>query len=181
MSSAIGPGLLDGLSALGHQLQAQGSWLQVRHAAYQMHALRCRDLPTAGSAHCEHTTFGRCWPSDPVTAGLLTQAIKCFEAVVQAGVGTQPPAAQAAARLALARLLLAHTHNVAEARQHLERAVRAGSYVSATGSACVVMHAEGRLRSMLICCALTSSLAADWLEIPAHSASLLDSPVHSCA
>ncbi len=59
-----------------------------------------------------------------VTAGLLTQAIKCFEAVVQAGVGTQPPAAQAAARLALARLLLAHTHNVAEARQHLERAVR---------------------------------------------------------
>ena len=138
MSSAIGPGHLDGLSVLGHQLQAQGSWLQVSHAANQMNSVRCSDLATAGRAHCEHSKFAHSQgPLGVMTARLLTQAIKCFEAVVQAGVGTQPPAAQAAARLALARLLLAHTHNVAEARQHLERAVRAGSHDSVTSSACV--------------------------------------------
>ena len=51
------------------------------------------------------------------------QAIKCFLAVLHAAGGRQLPAAEASVRLQLATLLLDHTHNVAEARQHLEQAV----------------------------------------------------------
>lgn len=54
----------------------------------------------------------------------LLQAIKCYETVLQAAAGRQLPAAEATLRLELASLLLAHTHNVTEARQHLEKAVR---------------------------------------------------------
>ena len=49
-------------------------------------------------------------------------AARCYEAVLQAG--GQLPQAEATTRLRLARLLLKHTHNVHEARDHLERAVR---------------------------------------------------------
>ena len=45
--------------------------------------------------------------------------------MLRAAKGRQLPAAEATARLELATLLLSHTHNVTEARQHLERAVRA--------------------------------------------------------
>lgn len=52
-------------------------------------------------------------------------AARCYEAVLQAG--GQLPQAEATTRLRLARLLLKHTHNVHEARDHLERAVRCHS------------------------------------------------------
>jgi Cohesin loading factor len=49
-------------------------------------------------------------------------AARCYEAVLK--VGRQLPQAEATTRLRLALLLLQHTHNVHEARDHLERAVR---------------------------------------------------------
>ena len=54
--------------------------------------------------------------------GQWPSAARCYEAVLQAG--GQLPQAEATTRLRLARLLLKHTHNVHEARDHLERAVR---------------------------------------------------------
>jgi MAternally affected uncoordination len=53
--------------------------------------------------------------------GQWPSAARCYEAVLKAG--GQLPQAEASTRLRLARLLLEHTHNVHEARGHLERAV----------------------------------------------------------
>lgn len=51
------------------------------------------------------------------------QAIKCCVALLQQQ--SMLPSDEAAVRLNLARLLLAHTLNVADAKQHLQKAVRA--------------------------------------------------------
>ena len=60
--------------------------------------------------------------SDLEAGGQWPGAARCYEAVLKAG--GQLPQAEAQTRLRLARLLLRHTHNVHEARSHLERAVR---------------------------------------------------------
>jgi hypothetical protein len=52
----------------------------------------------------------------------LLQAIKCYDAAL--ALGADDPRTEAATRLAAARLLLARTANAADARVHLERAVR---------------------------------------------------------
>lgn len=49
------------------------------------------------------------------------QAIKCHTALCSGG--KQLPSIEVQSQIALARLLIAHTHNVHEARQRLERAV----------------------------------------------------------
>lgn len=49
------------------------------------------------------------------------QALKCHTALCMGG--KEVPIVEARSRLALAKLLLQHTHNAVDARQHLERAV----------------------------------------------------------
>lgn len=49
------------------------------------------------------------------------QALKCHTALCMGG--KEVPIVEARSRLALAKLLLQHTHNAGDARQHLERAV----------------------------------------------------------
>lgn len=53
--------------------------------------------------------------------GHAMQALKCLEGCLQLPL---MPADEAQARLRAARLLLKHTANVAEAKQHLQKAVR---------------------------------------------------------
>lgn len=49
------------------------------------------------------------------------QALKCHTALCMGG--TEVPLVEARSQLSLSRLLLQHTHNAGDARQHLERAV----------------------------------------------------------
>lgn len=55
--------------------------------------------------------------------GSVTAAIQCLEGVAQSPDALLP-LTEARARRQLAALLLAHTHNVAEAKAHLEKSVR---------------------------------------------------------
>ena len=81
-------------------------------------ASKQRAEPMAGSLEeglsllAERLAAGGQWPD----------AARCYEAVLADGGAL--PQVEAVARLRLARLLLRHTHNVHEARQHLERTVR---------------------------------------------------------
>jgi hypothetical protein len=52
--------------------------------------------------------------------GHFLQAIKCYTAILGQSL---LPADEATARLQLAQLLLEHTHNVSDAKQHLQKAV----------------------------------------------------------
>lgn len=72
-------------------------------------------------------------PQHPATATLLhiasiledqqnhCEAIKCLVAAL---TSQEAPQVEVAIRVRLATLLIRHTHNLTEARQHLERAVR---------------------------------------------------------
>ena len=104
----------DGLALLGHRFDAEGAWPQVRiveaklprRAEYNAcYVLRMLVISEA--------------QADPAVVSV--QAIECLEAALHSKSAL--PAAEAAIRLQLSQLLLAHTHNVHEARQHLERAV----------------------------------------------------------
>jgi hypothetical protein len=55
--------------------------------------------------------------------GSVTAAVHCLEAIAQAQQALLP-LTEARARRQLAALLLAHTHNVVEAKAHLEKSVR---------------------------------------------------------
>jgi MAternally-affected-uncoordination protein len=52
--------------------------------------------------------------------GHFLQAIKCYTAILGQSL---LPADEATARVQLAQLLLEHTHNVHDAKQHLQKAV----------------------------------------------------------
>jgi len=91
--------------------------------------------PSAATAQCAAAL--EALQASFVASGQPVQAIKCCEAACLAHSERGDALAEASGRLGLARLLLAHTHNVAVARRQLDRAVRRApqAHITATRTA----------------------------------------------
>jgi hypothetical protein len=99
--------------------------------------------------------------------GHCLQAIKCWVAMLGASM---LPSDEAGVRLNLARLLLEHTLNVGDAKQHLQKAVRACACVGV----CAMCGRRGAQCRCLVCCCMPPRNIA---ERQGHAPALTSAPL----